>query len=97
MSIAGPQLNLSDGMSSLISFRKSTSPQNRQRIVYYDLLKYYADGCVGELTFENSATNTLCQVRSTKKARENAEFYGKDFVFRVVPETRSPKPERENS
>ena len=97
MSIAGPHLNLSNGMSSLVSFRESTPPQNRQLIVYYHLLKYYVDGCVGELTFENSSINTLCRVRSTKKASENTEFYGKDFVFRVVPETRSPKPERENS
>jgi len=38
-------------MYLLISFRKSTPPQNLQLIVYYNLLKCYVDIFVGELTF----------------------------------------------
>jgi len=43
--------SLSHKMYLLISFRKSTPPQNRQLIVYYYQLKYQVDGFVGELTF----------------------------------------------
>ena len=34
-----------------VSFKKSTPPQNRQLIVYYDYLKYQVRGFVGVLTF----------------------------------------------
>ena len=44
-------VNLSHRMYLLISFRKSTLPQNRPLIVYYHSLEYQVDGFVGELTF----------------------------------------------
>ena len=43
--------SLSHRMYLIISFRKSTPPQNRQLIIYYDRFKYQVDGLVGELTF----------------------------------------------
>ena len=40
-------------MQLLISFRKSTHPQNRQLVVYYYYLEYEVDSFVGELNFYN--------------------------------------------
>ena len=44
---------LSHRKYSMIIFRKSTPPQNRQLIVHCSYLKYQVDDSVGELTLEN--------------------------------------------
>ena len=48
----------------LISFRKSTSPQNRQLIIHYYRLEYQVGCFVGELTFQNHLIDTLCEIKS---------------------------------
>jgi hypothetical protein len=45
--------HLFDTMYLLISFRKSTPPQNRQLIVYYYNIKNQVDGFARDLTFQN--------------------------------------------
>ena len=56
----------------LISSTKSTPPENRQLIVCYDWLKYYPDGFVGELTFQNKSIDTLCQIGMCNAGRPSA-------------------------
>ena len=50
-------------MNELIGFRKSTSPQDRQHIVYCYQLKRLVDGFVGELTFYDYSMKILCEIR----------------------------------
>jgi len=47
-----------------ISLKKSNLPHNRQLIVYYYQSKYEVGDVVGELIFQNSSMNTLCQMKS---------------------------------
>ena len=54
---------LSDTMYLLISFRKSTPPQNRQLNILIGNSKRSVDEFVGELTFKNSWLNTFCEIR----------------------------------
>ena len=54
---------LSHRMYLLIRFRKSTPRQNRKLIVYYYHLEYEVHGFVGELTFQNLLTNTVCEIK----------------------------------
>ena len=49
-------------MYLLISFRKSTAPQNQELIVYYCYSKSEVKG-LGELTFYNNLIDTLCEIR----------------------------------
>ena len=48
----------------LICLRKSTSPQNRQVIVYYKKLDYQVDDFVEKLTFYKLLMDTLCEIYS---------------------------------
>ena len=52
---------LSDTMSSLISLRESTPPQNRQLNISISNSKQCVDDLMGELTVLNLSTNTLCE------------------------------------
>ena len=55
---------LSHRMSLLISFMKSTPPQNYQLDILIRSIKQCVDDFVGELAFQNHSIDTLCQMRA---------------------------------
>ena len=58
-------------MYSLISFKKSTPPQNRQFIVHCYFSGYWVDGSMGELASWNWLINALCQTSPQRRRFED--------------------------
>ena len=76
-------------MYSLISFRKSAPPKNRQLVVHYYLLKYQVDGYVVELTsktdYVSDKTRRDSQRRLPCKAIPSCQATGVPRSFETTP------------